>query len=92
MISGLGEQYKDEGEYEAGEVPVVSDLKNVAMGTAVFKQDRMVGTLNSIESVCFQMVTGKYNHSYWTVPDVYDCNNVVVMNVVREKGPGRPLR
>ena len=87
MISGLGEQYKDEGEYEAGEVPVVSDLKNVAMGTAVFKQDRMVGTLNGIESVCFQMVTGKYNHSYWTVPDVYDCNNVVVMNVVQRKRP-----
>ncbi|HOQ06737.1 MAG TPA: Ger(x)C family spore germination protein [Clostridiales bacterium] len=83
----FGEYYLDEGQKEAGNVPVVSELKNVAMGTAVFKGGKMVGTLNGIESVCFEMVTGKYSHSYWTIPDVYDGGNVIVLNVVQRKRP-----
>jgi len=86
-MSRIGRKYLDEGRYEAGDVPMISDLRIVAMGTAVFKSGKMVGTLNGIESVCLEMVTGKYRHSYWTIPDVYDKNNVIVMNVVQRKKP-----
>ena len=87
MMGKTGEHYLDEGRYEAGNVPAVSELKNVAMGTAVFRGGKMVGTLNGIESVCFQMVTGRYNHSYWTIPDITGSGNVIVMNVVQRKRP-----
>jgi len=98
-MSQIGKQYLDEGRYEAGDVPMISDLRIVAMGTAVFKNGKMVGTLDGIESVCFEMITGKYRHSYWTIPDVYDKDNVIVMNVVQRKKPkatvemkdGRPV-
>ena len=32
----------------------------------------MVGTMDGTESVCYQMISGKFRNSYWTIPDVYD--------------------
>ncbi len=78
---------RPEGVYEAGDIPVVSDLKNVAMGMAIFKNGRMVGTLNGAESACCQLVTGKYGHSYWTMKDVYDENKLVVMDILQRTRP-----
>ncbi len=78
---------RPEGVYEAENIPVISDLKNVVMGIAVFKSGRMVGTLNGTEASCYLMVTGKYDHSFWSFPDVYDDNKLVVMNVMQRKKP-----
>ena len=98
-IQKVGSSFQDEGNYEAGNVPVISELENVAMGAAVFRKGKMIGTLNGIESVCYRMVTGKYSHAYWTIPDVYYSDNVVVMRVDQRKRPkiiveiedGRPV-
>lgn len=78
---------RPEGVYEAGDIPVISDLKNVVMGLAVFKSGKMVGTLNGAEAACYQMVTGKYKHSFWSFPDVYDESNLVVMDIIQRKKP-----
>ncbi len=78
---------RPEGLYEAESIPVISDLKNVAMGVAVFKNSKMVGTLNGYETACYQLVTGTYNHSFWSFPDIYDESKVVVMEIVQQKKP-----
>jgi len=78
---------KMEGVYQPADIPVVSELKNVVMGMAVFKNGQMVGTLNGAESKCFQMVTGKYEHSYWTFPDEYDPSKMVVMDIMQRTSP-----
>lgn len=78
---------RPEGIYEAGDIPVISDLKNVVMGIAVFKEGRMVGTLNGAEASCYQMLTGNYGHSYWTVPDAYDAGKLVVMDIIQRSRP-----
>lgn len=76
-----------EGIYEAGSIPVISDLKNAVMGIAVFKNGRMAGTMNGAEAACYQMVTGKYDHSFWSFPDAYDESMFVVMDIIQRKKP-----
>jgi spore germination protein KC len=98
-MSKVGEYFRDEGAHEAGNVPVVSELRNVVLGAAVFKDGKMVGTMDGTESVCYQMISGKFRNSYWTIPDVYDRKNAIVINVVQRKKPkisvkikdGRPV-
>lgn len=76
-----------EGEYEAGDIPIVADQKNEVMGAAVFKKGKMVGTLNGKESECQQMVTGDFRYSYVTIPDPYDKNLIIVMDILQRKKP-----
>lgn len=78
---------RPEGEYRAGDIPIVADQKNEIMGTAVFKDGKMVGMLNGKETSCFQMITGEYNHSYWTLPDPYSENDIIVMDIYQRKKP-----
>lgn len=76
-----------EGSYKAGNIPILSDKKNEVMGVAVFKEGKMCSTLNGMESACLQMVTGEFNHTYWTLPDLYEENSIIVLKVFRRKKP-----
>lgn len=78
---------RPEGRYEAGNIPILSKQKNEVMGTAVFKDTKMVGTINGTESACMQMVTGEYDLSYWTMPDAYEEDKIVVMSITQRKKP-----
>jgi len=78
---------KLEGVYKPADIPIVSKQKNVVMGMAVFRNGRMVGTLNGVESKCFQMVTGRYEHSYWAFPDAYAPDKMVVMDILQRNRP-----
>ena len=82
-----GNEIKPEGHYEAGNIPVVADQKNEFMGVAVFKHEKMVAMMNGLESSCMQLVTGEYKHAYWTLPDVYEKDKIVVMNIFQRKKP-----
>jgi spore germination protein KC len=92
-VDQLGEDIKSTGSgrpkgvYEAGNIPVISKLKNVVMGIAAFKNGKMAGTLNGTEATCYQMVTGKYKHSYWSFPDAYDESKLVVMDIIQRNKP-----
>lgn len=76
-----------EGQYIAGNIPVVTEQKIEVMGTAVFKEGKMVGTLNGLESICHHMITGEYKRSYWTMPDPSDEKMIVVLNVSQRRKP-----
>lgn len=76
-----------EGQYQAGNMPIISDQKNEMMGAAVFKKGKMVGMLNGKESECQQMITGDFKYSYVTIPDPYDKNLIIVMDVLQRKKP-----
>ncbi|MGE5612989.1 MAG: Ger(x)C family spore germination protein [Bacillota bacterium] len=82
-----GNAFIDEGSYKAGHIPILSDRKNEVMGIAVFKEDKMCGILNGKESTCMQLVTGEFNHTYWTLPDPQVDNHIVVLNIFRRKRP-----
>lgn len=78
---------KLEGEYIAGEIPVVSEQKVEVMGMAVFKNGKMVGVAQGLEAACYQLVTGDYNYSYWTIPDPFDKDKRIIMNIFQRKKP-----
>lgn len=50
--------------YVAGEVAIRESNKSEAMGMAVFKENKMVGTLGSIESEVYNLMTGNYEYGY----------------------------
>lgn len=50
--------------YIAGEVAIRENNKSEAMGMAVFKENKMVGTLGSIESEVYNLMTGNYDYGY----------------------------
>ncbi len=58
-----------EGDYKAGEIPVVFDTKINSMGMAVFKADRMVGELNGRETLLYLIVTGNLVNAVYSLPD-----------------------
>jgi len=76
-----------EGEYIAGDIPVVSKQQVEVMGMAVFKNSKMVGTANGIEAACYQIITGEYNYSYWTIHDPYDESKLLVLNIFQRRKP-----
>lgn len=51
-------------DYIAGEVAVRQNNKSEAMGMAVFKENKMVGILGSIESEVYNLMTGNFDYGY----------------------------
>jgi len=76
-----------EGEYQAGNIPIVSDQKNEVMGAAVFKEGKMVGTLNGKESECQRLIIGDFRYSYITIPDPLEKNLIIVLKILQRKKP-----
>lgn len=58
-----------EGDYKAGDTPVVYENKVRQMGSAVFKEDKMVGKLTGRETLYYLMASGKLGEIYYTLPD-----------------------
>lgn len=61
-----------EGDYTAGEIPVIYENKIRHMGSAVFRGDKMAGELTGRETFCYLMVSGKLGEVYYTLPDPGD--------------------
>ncbi|MCR4435855.1 MAG: Ger(x)C family spore germination protein [Clostridiales bacterium] len=76
-----------EGDYLAGNLPKVGDIKGEAMGLAVFNGPKMVGELDGEESTHYLMVTGKYGHAYVTFPDPIKKDFYIVVNLKQSRRP-----
>lgn len=50
--------------YVAGEVAIRENNKSEAMGMALFKENKLVGMLGSIESEIYNLLTGNYDYGY----------------------------
>jgi len=61
-----------EGDYTAGEMPVVYENMIRQMGSAVFRGDKMVGELTGRETFYYLMISGKLGDVYYTLPDLND--------------------
>ena len=58
-------EYKSK-DYIAGEVGIEVKNKSEAMGMAIFKGDKAVGFMGSIESLLYNILSGHYERSYLT--------------------------
>ena len=53
--------------YRAGEAGLFDEEKSEAMGGAVFKNDKMVGTLGSVDADLCKIITNDYMSNYMTI-------------------------
>ena len=60
-----------DGNYKADEVPVHSKNNVEIIGTAVFFEDRLVGELDNIETMCHLLITNELESATVTVPNPY---------------------
>lgn len=58
-----------EGNYKAGEIPIISDTKSSNMGLAAFRGDKMVGEMDGREALSYLIVTGQLGRVYYSLPD-----------------------
>jgi germination protein, Ger(x)C family len=82
-----GRDYPLEGDFYAGEIPKVYEIKSEIMGIAVFDGGTMVGELDGEEAMFHQMLYGTYNHSYITIPDPIKKDEFVVLDVKQNRMP-----
>lgn len=59
----------DLGKYLAGEVPISGGNKSQAIGTAVFRGDKMVGTLDGQETRYYMLLRGLFRNGIMSVKD-----------------------
>ncbi|NLY18886.1 MAG: Ger(x)C family spore germination protein, partial [Clostridiaceae bacterium] len=76
------ENGKSEKSYKAGEIPVNFDNKANGMGLAVFKSDKMIGEMNSRETVSFLMVSNMLNRVNYSIPEPSKYNDPEDRNYV----------
>jgi spore germination protein KC len=76
-----------EGDFYAGSIPKVYDIKSEIMGIAVFDGDRMVGTLDGSETTCQQMLYGDFGSSYMSIPDPNSEGDYILLNVKQSRKP-----
>lgn len=80
------------GDFIAGNLPKVGEVKAEVMGLAVFDGDRMVGELDGQETRYYMMVTGQYQNSYFTIPDPQKKNKFVILSVGQNKFPVKKVK
>lgn len=72
--------------YTAGEVAVNGENKSEAMGMAVFEKDKMIGTLGSVESELYNLMSGNIRRSYISFR-VQDYKLPVVVKIYERRSP-----
>jgi spore germination protein KC len=76
-----------EGDFKAGDLPRVGDLKGELMGLTVFDGDKLVGELDGEAAMNYLMVTGKFNRGILTIPDPKVPDKYVILNVRQSRKP-----
>lgn len=79
--------YDTEGSYKADETPIKSETGLENMGIAVFSDDKLVGELTGMESLCHLLVVDKFESATIGVPNPYDTNSVISLYITYAKRP-----
>jgi len=76
-----------ERDFYAGDLPRSGGTKDEIAGLAAFSGERMVGILDAEDAAYYLITTGKYNHSYWNIPDPLKKGYYVVINIKQNRTP-----
>ena len=88
-----------EGDFKAGYIPRIGDLKSEIMGVAVFDGAKMIGELDGGETTNYLIINGKFKSFYYTLQDPLYDKMYVVLNISSGRDPaikvdmkdGKPL-
>ncbi len=78
---------KPKGKYEAGRIPRQGGSSIEVMGAAVFRQERMVGTLNADETGLVKLINGTLRRTLLDVRDPKHPDKFVIMEVKPRQRP-----
>lgn len=90
-FSEKGRESPLEGDYKAGEIPKVGDLRSEIMGVAVFDGGTMVGELDGESTSYLLMARGELAEAYFSIPDPEIEDLYVVLNIQQNKQPVRKV-
>lgn len=79
--------YDIEGSYKADETPIQTETGIENMGIAVFNNDKLVGELNGMESLCHLLIVDKFESAIISVPNPFDSDSVLSLYITEQKKP-----
>lgn len=85
LISSDVDKFNVDSSYKANETPIIDKTNLECMGLAVFYQDKLVGELNSIESLCYSIVSNKLENCMITIPNPDSPNEAIDISLSMEK-------
>ena len=71
--------------YKASETPIISENSVECMGLAVFQNDKLVGELNNIQTLCHLIVSNKLDEATITIDNPEDINSHISLNILLYK-------
>lgn len=74
-------------EYIAGNMDIERKNKSEAMGACVFRNDKMIATLNGIESEIYNILNGTYKVGYSVISSKNSPNNPVTIRLEQLNNP-----
>lgn len=82
--SSLSNNEKD-SSYKANQTPITGGTNIENMGIAVFSDDKLIGELNGIESICHLILTNKMETCKISIPDPFDNDNIIYLGLYSKK-------
>lgn len=76
-----------DGNYVAGETPIKNSNSIETFGTAVFYDDKLVGELTGIETLCHLIVTSTLNRCTISVQNPFDINSTIDLYIHQKQKP-----
>ena len=84
--------YDTDGSYTATETPIETESKIENMGIAVFKNDKLVGELTGMESLCHLFIIGEFENATISVPNPYNIESVINLRITSNKKPKNKVK
>ena len=81
LYSGL------DSHYAAGETPIEASNSVETFGTAVFYDDKLVGELDGMETICHLIVTENLKSCILPIPDPFNINSNVDLRIDKKRAP-----
>ncbi len=76
-----------DSSYTAGQTPINDKNSVETFGTAVFYDDKLVGELNGLESICYSLITNTLKRCNISIPDPFNINSSIDLNLHNKKEP-----
>lgn len=74
-------------KYIAGELDIEKENSSEAIGSAVFKNDKMIGELSNIESELYNIITGDYQSGYSVIYSEQSPDTPITVRIEQKKKP-----
>lgn len=85
LTSTTTDKFNVDSIYKANETPIKDKTSLECMGLAVFKEDKLVGELDGIESLCYSIVSNKLENCMITIPDPINNNSSIDIYLTKKK-------